>query len=49
MHHWLMPIMDVNQTNAERYMRKLAREEGIFVVYPLVVQRGQLIKLPKYP
>lgn len=23
-------IMDVNQTNAERYMRKLAREEGIF-------------------
>ena len=22
--------MDVNQTNAERYMRKLAREEGIF-------------------
>lgn len=23
-------IIDVNQTNAERYMRKLAREEGIF-------------------
>lgn len=23
-------IMDINQTNAERYMRKLAREEGIF-------------------
>ena len=41
-------IMDVNQTNAERYMRKPAREEGIFWAYPLVVRRGKAHQIAKH-